>query len=62
MLLSIGHFISRLSNQPATRWKYGGMWKFGAPRVDHVGDEVDLLENDDRRAAFLLYRRVDLQD
>ena len=26
---------------------------FGAPRVDHVKDEADLLENDDRRAAFL---------
>jgi len=35
---------------------------FGALRVDHVEDEVDLLENDDRRAAFLLYRRTDFQD
>ena len=38
------------------------MWMFGAPRVDHIENEADLLENDDRRAAFLLYRRADFQD
>jgi len=38
------------------------IWRFGAPRVDHVEDEADLLETDDRRAAFLLYRRVGSQD
>jgi len=35
---------------------------FGAPRVDHIEDEADLLENNNRRAAFLLYRRADFQD
>jgi len=46
----------------AVWWKYDGTWMFGAPRVDHVKDEADLFENDDRRAAFLLYRRADFQD
>ena len=43
-------------------WLPGGMWRFGAPRVDHVEDKADLLENDDQRAAFLLYRWVGSQD
>jgi hypothetical protein len=29
--------------------------RFGAPRLDYVEDEVDLLKNGDWRAAFLLY-------
>jgi hypothetical protein len=37
------------------------MWKLGAPHLDYVEDEVNLLKNDNRRAAFLLYRRVYLQ-
>jgi len=53
------HFTARLLDQSSTWWKYDGMWRFGAPRADHVKDEVDLLENDDRRAAFLVYCRVD---
>ena len=52
-----GHFTARLSDPSATWWKYDGMWRFGMPRIDRVEDEVDLLENDDRRAAFLLYRQ-----
>ncbi|KAF9645629.1 hypothetical protein BDM02DRAFT_3262776 [Thelephora ganbajun] len=54
------HFTMRFSDQPATWWKYDGRWRFGAPHVDHIEGEVDLLENDDRRAAFLLYRQTDL--
>ena len=53
------HFTARFLDQSGTWWKYDGMWGFGAPRVDHIEDEVDLLENDDRRAAFLVYCRVD---
>jgi len=45
----------RLLGQPTTWWKYDG----GAPRVDHIEREVDLLENDNRRAVFLVYCRVD---
>jgi len=56
------HFTARLSDQLAVWRKYDGMWRFGAPRVDHVEDEADLLENDDRRAAFLLYRWAGSQD
>jgi len=56
------HFTARLSNRSGVWWKYDGTWMFGAPRVDHVKDEADLLENDDRRAGFLLYCRADLQD
>ena len=56
-----GHFTVRLSNQSGAWWKYDGMWRSGAPCVDHVEDEIDLLENDGRRAAFLLYFNADLQ-
>jgi len=56
------HFTARLLDQSATWWKYDGMWEFGVPRVDRVKDEVDLLKKDDRRAAFLVYCRVDCQD
>lgn len=56
------HFTARFSDQSATWWKYDGKWRFGAPCVDHVEDEMTLLENDNRRAAFLLYSRADFQD
>lgn len=56
------HFTARLLDQSATWWKYDGMWGFGAPRVDHIEDEAELLENDDRRAAFLVYCRVNCSD
>ena len=56
------HFTARLSSRSAAWWKYDGMWMFGAPHVDHIENEADLLKNDDRRAAFLLYRRADFQD
>jgi hypothetical protein len=56
------HFTARLSDQSAAWWKYDGRWRFGAPLIDDVEDEVDLLKNDGRRAAFLLYRREDPQD
>ena len=56
------HFTARLLDQSSTWWKYDGRWRFGAPRIDRVEDEVDLLENDDRHAAFLLYCRADFQD
>ena len=57
-----GHFTARLLDQSATWWNYDGMWRFGAPHVDRVEDEVDLLKNGDRRAAFLVYCRVDCPD
>ena len=53
------HFTARFLDKSATWWKYDGMWNFGAPRVDYIEDEVDLLENDGRHAAFLVYCRVD---
>lgn len=56
------HFTARLSDQSATWWKYDGRWRFGAPRIDDIRGEADLLKNDGRRAAFLLYRRADPQD
>jgi len=56
------HFTARLSDQSATWWKYDGMWKRDMLRPDCVEDEVDLLMNDDRRAEYLLYCRVDIQD
>ena len=56
-----GHFTARLSDRSGTWWKYDGMWRSGTPRVDYVEDEIDLLENDGRRAAFLLYFDADLQ-
>jgi len=54
------HFTARLLDQSATWWKYDGMSRFGEPHVDYVENEEDLLENDGRHAAFLLYCRVDL--
>ena len=56
------HFTARLSYESASWWKYDGRWSFGAPCMDNVKDEVDLLENNGRGAAFLLYRQADLQD
>ena len=56
------HFTARLLDQSATWWKYDGMWRFGVPRVDQIDDELGLLENDHRRAAFLIYCEVDRQD
>jgi hypothetical protein len=56
------HFTARLFDRADTWWKYDSQWKFGAPRVDRVKDEIDLLDNDGRRAAFLLYSRVDFED
>ena len=56
------HFTARFLDQSTTWWKYDGMWGFGAPCVDHIEDEVDLLENDGRRAVFLVYCRVDFRD
>jgi len=56
------HFTARLSNESSTWWKCDGRWRLGAPRVDRGVSEVDLLENDGRRAAFLLYCRADFQD
>ena len=57
-----GHFTAQFLHQSATWWKYDDMWRFGAPCIDHIEDEVDLLKNDDRRAAFLVYCRADCQD
>ena len=56
------HFTARLSDQPPTWWKYDDMWRFGALRNEQVENEVDLLKNDGRNAAFLLYRQVEPQD
>jgi len=49
------HFAARFPDQSSTWWEYDGMWRFGAPRADHV---VDLLENGYQRAAFVVYCRV----
>jgi hypothetical protein len=57
-----GHFTARLYDQSTMWWRYDDQWRFGAPRVDRVEDEADLLENDHRRATFLLYSRADLED
>ena len=55
------HFTARLSDRSDMWWKYDGQWKFGTPCVDRVKDEVDLLVNDGRHAAFLLYSRADVE-
>jgi hypothetical protein len=56
------HFTARLLDQSTTWWKYDDRWSFGAQRVDNIENEVDLLKNDGRDAAFLLYRREDPRD
>ena len=56
------HFTARFLDQSATWWRYDDTWRFGAPRIDSVEDEADLLKNDGRSAVFLLYRQADPQD
>ena len=56
------HFTARFFDQQATWWNYNDMREFGAPSVEHINDEADLLENDGRRAAFLLYCQAVSQD
>ena len=56
------HFTARLLDQSATWWDYNGMSRFGEPHIDYVEDDGDLLENNGRHAAFLLYCRADLHD
>ena len=56
------HFTARFIDGQAVWWNYDDMRQFGVPHVDHINDEADLLENDGRRAAFLLYCQADLQD
>jgi hypothetical protein len=56
------HFTVRALDQSSKWWKYDGMWRFGAPRIDDVEDEADLLECDGRRAAYLLYRQEEVPD
>lgn len=55
------YFTAQLSYEPATQWKYDGRWRFGAPCIDDVKDEADLLGNDGRGADFLLYHETDLR-
>ena len=56
------HFTARFPDQLGTWWKYDGMWNTSVLRVDHVENEVDLLENDNRQAAYLLYCRADFRE
>lgn len=53
------HFTARFFDHSSTWWNYDDMRRFGAPFAERVEDELDLLDNGDRRASFLLYSRED---
>ena len=38
------------------------MWKPDVLRPDQIEDEVDLLENDNKTASYLLYSQVGFHD
>lgn len=55
------HFTARLSDESDLWWTYDGMWKPDVLRTDRIEHEADLLDNGDRHAVCLLYRRTDFQ-
>ena len=56
------HFTARFFDDWDVWWNYDDMRGFGMPFTEHIGAELDLLNNDDRWASFLLYVREDGSD
>ena len=55
-----GHFTARMRKGPDLWWKYDDQWKFGKPQPETITTSEELRWLGNRRPAFLIYRRCNV--
>ena len=54
------HFTACFLDNSTIWWNYDDTWRFGAPFMESIEDELELLNNDGRQASFLLYNQEEV--